>query len=292
MQARKKNIQIYRGDDQMLRFKYQWAAAVISIVDLYIRDEPDGTLYLRLRSDVETTQFDKTNDYYVEIEIADTDTAALGEVVYRYDVRVTLTSGKVYTIQYGEVKIIGDISTDVVGDSVPDYQHWLDSDEHDAVDGANSPSSGNVFATMDDLASAIEIVNDTTPELGGDLDATDKDIHNIKQVDFEDTYPNGDSGASATINWNNGNFQSIRLTAAEVDLSYTDPSGPCSLTLYLLGDGTARVADADHDSDAEWLDNGEPGAWGDTNNEIVGVLLYKFDTILTPKYIVSGIART
>lgn len=124
-----------------------------------------------------------------------------------------------------------------------------------------------------------------------DWDFGDKDIHNMKQVDFQDTHDNGNSGASATINWNEGNRQKIRATAAEVDLSYTDPAGPCHLMLYIIGDGTARTIDADHDGDAEWYDDGEPAAWGSADNEVVGALHYDFDPSTTPKYAVAGIPR-
>lgn len=144
---------------------------------------------------------------------------------------------------------------------------------------------------FDFVVAVPDIILDTTPVLGGDLDAADKDITNIKQVDFQDTHANGDSGATPTIDWNEGNRQSIRATAAEVDLSYTDPPGPCHLTLYVLGDGTARLIDADHDTDAEWLENGEPSAWGATDGEVAGVLHYDFDPSLTPKYVCAGIAR-
>lgn len=291
MLANKKNIQLYRGDDLKLLFPHEWDLADITEVRFYIRDEPDGTLYLRIRLSTEAAQVSVKDDY-LTITVLDTDTSPLVEDRYRYDVEVTVATLK-YTLQYGEVNVIGDISTDIVGDTTPSLQFYLESDEHDAVSGANSPSGTNVFATMDDLASEIEIVNDETPQLGGDLDANEKDIHDMKQVDFFETHDNLTSGTSKTINWNNGNQQKLQMTGDACDLSYTDPSGPCALRLILIGDGTLRTnVDADHDGDAEWLDNGDPSGYGDTDDEIIGILNYVFDPDLIPKYIVSGIART
>lgn len=395
MLANKKNIQLYRGDDCVLLFPHEWDSGDITEVRFYVRDEPDGTLYLRLRLSVEATQFDVQDDY-LEITVLDTDTSPLGEDRYRYDVEVTV-GGLKYTIQYGEADVIGDISTDVVGDSVPTYQYYLDEDEHDAVSGANSPSGTNVFATIDDVeaedelselndtdisspaaddllryvggkwvneaqgvadgdvlrvdgtlvdndlayatASGIEgktvtefvallrsagligignndilevddadaVVNDfarftasglqgrsyveTVALLDGaaEWDFDDHDLHNMKQVDFYDTHNNGDSGTTETIDWNECNIQKVRLTG-NVTFTFTAPAGPCGLTLYLIGDGTVRTTT--FPATAEFLDDSEPVAWGSTNNEVVGIISLRYDSSMTPNYIMTGKERT
>jgi len=115
-------------------------------------------------------------------------------------------------------------------------------------------------------------------------------LNDLIRVDFKEVYDNGNSGASKTINWNNGNVQKVKLTG-DCAFSYTDPPGPCGLTLYLIGDSTARTPDLDNDADAEWLDNGEPDGWGSTNDEIIGIVSYRFDPNTTPKYIMSADSR-
>jgi hypothetical protein len=55
-------------------------------------------------------------------------------------------------------------------------------------------------------------------------------------------YDNGDSGATPTIDWKNGNYQKIRMTA-NATFTFVDPAGPGSFTLRLLQDSTGgRVA--------------------------------------------------
>lgn len=122
-----------------------------------------------------------------------------------------------------------------------------------------------------------------------DWDFDDHDLHNMKQVDFQDTHANGNSGANKTINWNNCNIQSVKLTA-NCTFAFTAPAGPCGLTLYLLGDGSVRTTA--YPGSADWLDDGEPGAWGATNNEIVGVVSLRYDAAMTPNYIMTGKERT
>lgn len=78
------------------------------------------------------------------------------------------------------------------------------------------------------------VVDDTTPQLGGDLDAQDNDINDIQVATYNDVHANGNSGTSATINWNNGNKQKITLTG-NVTLSFTD-AGDGSFQLVLVQD--------------------------------------------------------
>lgn len=138
------------------------------------------------------------------------------------------------------------------------------------------------------LAYLTDLSDDTTPTAGGDLDVNNKDLHNIKQADF-DLYDAGTSGTAKTINWNNGNKQKLQVTGNACDLSYTDPVGACSLTLYLIGNGTLYTnIDADHDSDCEWADDAEPAAYGSTSGQVIGILFYEFESSLTPKYVVAG----
>lgn len=156
-------------------------------------------------------------------------------------------------------------------------------------------TAGNVVMLRFDGSSWVLVSSSaysSTPKLKGDLDANNKDVHDVKQVDYYGLYDNGESGVSKTIDWNNSNKQKIQVTGAACDLSYTDPPGPCSLTLWLIGDGTLRAnIDADHDADCEWADNGEPDAYGSTDDEVIGILFYEFDPSLTPKYVVAGISR-
>jgi hypothetical protein len=56
----------------------------------------------------------------------------------------------------------------------------------------------------------------------------------------EAVYPNGNSGTSATVAWDNGNLQSITITGA-VALAFTAPTHPGKFMLVVTQDGTGHV---------------------------------------------------
>lgn len=68
-------------------------------------------------------------------------------------------------------------------------------------------------------------------------DATFEGLTLNKTAIFDEEYDNGDSGASATIDWTVGNKQKITLTAG-CTLTFTAPGGACHLMLKLIQDAT------------------------------------------------------
>lgn len=152
-----------------------------------------------------------------------------------------------------------------------------------------TPAVGDLLAVVDisEAFDADKTKRITTVNLGTILTV----IQNLVNTGYSVVFDNGSSGASDTIDWTEGNVQKIKITGNACDLSYTDPAVACHLTLFLIGDGTLRTnVDADHDADCEWADYGEPDAFGDTNNEVIGILKYIFNPDLTPKYIAAGIS--
>ena len=66
-------------------------------------------------------------------------------------------------------------------------------------------------------------------------------------------YDNGNSGASITIDWNNGNLQHVTLTAVGVDITFTEPPRPGKCRLWIIQDGTGnRTIDWTHEVNPEW----------------------------------------
>lgn len=74
------------------------------------------------------------------------------------------------------------------------------------------------------------IVEDTTPELGGEMDA------GAHTIGFTET-DNGDSSTADTINWTLSNKQKSTLTGV-CTFTFTAPSNPCNLLLRLVQDAT------------------------------------------------------
>jgi len=136
------------------------------------------------------------------------------------------------------------------------------SDEKDALAGTGTPSSTNVYVTNDDsrLSDArtptshdnthhsetyiTEVSDDTTPQLGGNLDANDKIIGKPVIKDYgEEIKAHGTTGGSITCDMQDGNIHTITLNA---DTTFTFSNPPASgtagsFTLMLNQDSTART---------------------------------------------------
>ena len=74
------------------------------------------------------------------------------------------------------------------------------------------------------------VVEDATPQLGGELDAQ---AHSIGFTEQAITSSSG----SATIDWRNGNKAAITL-AEDTTFTFTAPTKPCNLVLRLVQDST------------------------------------------------------
>jgi hypothetical protein len=102
--------------------------------------------------------------------------------------------------------------------------------EDQIVDGVTNkaPSQNAVY---DALATKIGSVSeDTTPELGGELDAGE---HTIGFTERSNT----SSAGAVTIDWTKSNHQSITLTE-DTTFTFIAPSNPCNLTLRIIQDAT------------------------------------------------------
>lgn len=74
------------------------------------------------------------------------------------------------------------------------------------------------------------VVEDTTPELGGELNA------GAHSIGFTLQTATGDG--TTTIDWKLGNKFKFTFGAQSETFTFTAPSNPCSLTLILVQDGT------------------------------------------------------
>lgn len=98
---------------------------------------------------------------------------------------------------------------------------------------------------VDDImqATASGLKGLTYPELvalldgAADWDFADHDLHNLKQVDFQDEHDDGNSTGTATIDWNEGNNHKTTMTGA-CTFTFTAPAGPCHVQLKMTAGGT------------------------------------------------------
>lgn len=108
----------------------------------------------------------------------------------------------------------------------------LDSDNLtgiDANDILQSTASGLVGLTYAELVALLDGA--------ADWDYGDSDLHNMKQVDFQDEHDHGNSSADTDIDWREGNNQKITLNDSPT-LTFTAPDGACHLQLKVVQDGT------------------------------------------------------
>jgi len=72
-----------------------------------------------------------------------------------------------------------------------------------AATNVTLPTTGTLMANL---------VDDTTPEYGGAMDHNNQRDTEVKTVEFNALYDNGNSGAAPTIDWQNGNYQKIAVS--------------------------------------------------------------------------------
>ena len=72
-----------------------------------------------------------------------------------------------------------------------------------AATNVTLPTTGTLLAN---------VLEDTTPEYGGPMDHNNQRDTEVKSVEFNALYDNGNSGATPTINWQNGNYQKIAVS--------------------------------------------------------------------------------
>jgi hypothetical protein len=122
------------------------------------------------------------------------------------------------------------------------------------------------------LADVLEdVVDDTTPTLGGDLDGSSKDIYNCETVTFDAEYNNGSSGAADTINWNNGQKQ---LTTLSDNCTYTftaPTAGIGNFLLRIVHSGASR--NPTWPATVKWAGGAEP-TWSTSDADIDIVSFY------------------
>ena len=113
------------------------------------------------------------------------------------------------------------------------------------VDGANRSLTLEADSVLDQ-------------DLSSDADVQHADIYHTGFISTP-YYNCGNSGATATIDWNNGNIQYITLTNVGVDVTFTEPPNPGRCELWIIQDGTgSRTIDWEHEISPKWPGNVEP----------------------------------
>ncbi len=84
----------------------------------------------------------------------------------------------------------------------------------------------------------------------------DESIKIGKLAYFSGEYDEGAEGGAFTIDWTNGQKQKVTITGVNLDMSFTDPPGPCNLML--------KIVQGDGDDTIDWTHDTKIGAAGGT----------------------------
>jgi len=117
-----------------------------------------------------------------------------------------------------------------------------------------------VEADISDLGSYLEdIVEDTTPELGGTLVAGDYNITGIGRASFTQELDNGSKSANFTIDFSTDQKQKVTLTENTMTLTLDTTSvGVANYLLKIVNGGLATLTWASESGSIYWVGGTEP----------------------------------
>jgi hypothetical protein len=126
------------------------------------------------------------------------------------------------------------------------------------IEGVDATEFGYLDGVASDIQTQINarleaVVDDTTPELGGEMDAGAHSIGFTLQTVAE-------ADGTTTIDWKDGNHCKVTLGAQDETFTFTAPSNPCNLTLIIVQDATGG-RDITWPATVKWL--GTEATWTD-----------------------------
>jgi len=130
----------------------------------------------------------------------------------------------------------------------------------DSSDYATDTQGGTADSALQD------IVDDTTPELGGELDA------GAHSIGFTLQTATGDG--TTTIDWKLGNKFKFTFGAQNETFTFTAPSNPCSVSLIMVQDGTGSRT-ATWPATVKWAGGTAPTLTTDASS--VDIISFYFD---------------
>ena len=100
-------------------------------------------------------------------------------------------------------------------------------------------TSGNIELQTPAAGGISNVVEDTTPQLGGDLDCQGNKIQNPVLEDYAETVYSLGSTDTPSISISNGNVQSVTISAGLALPAFSDAATGQTVTLIVDGSGTA-----------------------------------------------------
>jgi len=127
-----------------------------------------------------------------------------------------------------------DITNETIG-SLSDVDTTGIADQYILV---YNSTSGN-FEVEAQTGGIASVVEDTTPELGGDLNCAGNLVQNPVLEDYAETINILGTTDTPILNVSNGNVQSVTITSGLTIPAFSDAAAGQSMTLLVSGSGTA-----------------------------------------------------
>jgi hypothetical protein len=123
------------------------------------------------------------------------------------------------------------------GSVIIDYATWPAEGTNGYVLSTNG--AGTLSWVAQPSAGIANVVEDTTPQLGGNLDCQGNEIQNPVLEDYAETVYALGSTDSPTITVSNGNVQTVSITSGLSLPAFSDAATGQTVTLIVTGSGTA-----------------------------------------------------
>ena len=156
-----------------------------------------------------------------------------------------LDNNFVHLLRQGTVSVAGDSGTQqTLGEADRDSTLIIKGGTNisTAVSAPDSAGSTTLTITNDMAAGLANIVEDTTPQLGGALDAQGQVISNPIIKDYAETVEALGSTDSPTLTVANGNVKTVTISNALNLPAFVDAAAGQTVTLVVSGSGTAAAS--------------------------------------------------
>lgn len=142
------------------------------------------------------------------------------------------------------------------------------------VDGVN-PLTRYTDINFIDNGICLTPTNDNTNKVAKfTIEGSPTNQMNFHKTVYFDQVNNGNAGTAKTIDWRASNKQTVTLNDSCI-FTFTDPSGPCSLILKMVHDGTADSYTQTFPGAVNWVD-GTPPTFTNSANA-VDIVSFYFD---------------
>jgi len=179
------------------------------------------------------------NEHYTQANITATGTVASG-VWQGTSISTTYTDAKVTSVAGSTGAVVdGDIDHDALA-NFDANEHYTQANITATGTVASGTWQGTSISTTYTDAKLADVVDDTTPTLGGALDCNDLEVQKPKFKDYGETLTTANTSTTYTIDLTNGNVFELTLTG-NCTYTFSNPPGNGiggSFTLIQKQDGS------------------------------------------------------